>query len=87
MIMDASAVPDGETMLNQPAGDTLRSYLPKNFDNVFLLERALTHRSYLNERRDALEDNERLEFLGDSILGFIVAEWVYHNFRRRKKGF
>ncbi|MGI6251149.1 MAG: ribonuclease III [Anaerolineaceae bacterium] len=74
-------------MLNQPAGDTLRSYLPKNFDNVFLLERALTHRSYLNERRDALEDNERLEFLGDSILGFIVAEWVYHNFPEKKEGF
>ncbi|HEY9151361.1 MAG TPA: ribonuclease III [Anaerolineales bacterium] len=47
--------------------------------NLSLLTRALTHRSYLNENSDALEDNERLEFLGDAVLGFVVGAWVYHH--------
>ena len=38
------------------------------FSNTLLLSRALTHRSYLNENPEALEDNERLEFLGDAVL-------------------
>ena len=43
-----------------------------------LLERALTHRSYANEQ--ALEHNyERLEFLGDSVLGLLTAEWLYES--------
>jgi len=52
----------------------------------FLLLRALTHRSYLNENHAALEDNERLEFLGDSILSFVVAEWLYHHFPDKPEG-
>lgn len=52
----------------------------------FLLSRALTHRSFLNENRDALEDNERLEFFGDSILSFIVAEWIYNKFPDKPEG-
>jgi ribonuclease-3 len=44
-----------------------------------LLTRALTHRSYLNENFTALEDNERLEFLGDAVLDFVVGAWVYHH--------
>jgi ribonuclease-3 len=39
----------------------------------------LTHRSYLNENPQALEDNERLEFLGDAVLDFIVGAWVYNH--------
>ncbi|MCJ7694321.1 MAG: ribonuclease III [Anaerolineaceae bacterium] len=52
----------------------------------FLISRALTHRSYLNENREALEDNERLEFFGDSILSFIVAEWIYNKFPDKPEG-
>jgi ribonuclease-3 len=48
------------------------------FANLSLLARALTHRSYLNENTNAMEDNERLEFLGDAVLDFIVGAWVYH---------
>lgn len=48
-------------------------------DNL-LLSRALTHRSYLNEHSDAVEDNERLEFLGDAILDFIVGAWLYNRY-------
>lgn len=40
--------------------------------------RALTHRSYVNEYPDAGEHNERLEFLGDAVLGFVVGELLYH---------
>lgn len=61
--------------------------LPANFTDEFLLTRALTHRSYLNENRSVLEDNERLEFLGDAILNYIVAEWLYHHFPEKKEGF
>ena len=56
------------------------------FDNFFLLSRALTHRSYLNENRDAIEDNERLEFLGDAVLDFIVADWLYNHYPEKPEG-
>lgn len=52
-----------------------------SFKNPVLLERALTHRSYLNEHPDLpSEDNERLEFLGDAILDFVVALWLYRHY-------
>lgn len=50
------------------------------FKDFSLLNRALTHRSYLNENADAIEDNERLEFLGDAVLDFIVGRWLYNHF-------
>ena len=57
----------------------LAARLGLTFTNISLLTRALTHRSYLNENSEALEDNERLEFLGDAVLGFVVGAWVYHH--------
>jgi ribonuclease-3 len=56
------------------------------FNNHLLLARALTHRSYLNEHNEALEDNERLEFLGDAVLDFIVGAWLYHAFPEMPEG-
>ena len=51
------------------------------FKNAGLLNTALTHSSYANENKaDASECNERLEFLGDAVLGFIVAEYLYARF-------
>ncbi len=47
------------------------------FQNKALLERALSHSSYANEKHTPNESNERLEFLGDSVLGFITAEYYY----------
>ena len=47
------------------------------FRDKSLLENALTHSSYANERRNGRTSNERLEFLGDSILGFVVADFLY----------
>ncbi|MBI1854397.1 MAG: ribonuclease III, partial [Chloroflexi bacterium] len=57
----------------------LAGRLGLSFKNLSLLARALTHRSYINENPSALEDNERLEFLGDAVLDFIVGAWVYHH--------
>jgi ribonuclease III len=57
----------------------LAERLGVSFGNPSLLTRALTHRSYLNENSSAVEDNERLEFLGDAVLDFVVGAWVYHH--------
>lgn len=50
--------------------------LPK-FNNQKLLEHAFIHRSYLNEAKTPMESNERLEFLGDSILSFIISDHLF----------
>lgn len=51
-----------------------------------LLCRALTHRSFLNEHPDAIEDNERLEFLGDAVLDFVVGAWLYNELPELSEG-
>ena len=56
------------------------------FTDWLLMSRALTHRSYLNEHTEALEDNERLEFLGDAVLDFIVGAWLYNRFPEMPEG-
>ena len=48
--------------------------------NFKLLYQALTHRSYVNEHPEAEENNERLEFLGDAVLGFVVGEMLFTRF-------
>jgi len=58
-----------------------------HFNDYSLLTRALTHRSYINENPDkALEDNERLEFLGDAVLDFVVGSYLYHRYPEMKEG-
>jgi ribonuclease-3 len=57
------------------------------FNHPSLLERALVHSSYVNENPSiATTSNERLEFLGDAILGFIIAEELYQRFPRSSEG-
>ncbi len=64
-----------------------QAYIGLQFVDLSLLQRALTHRSYLNEHpHEALEDNERLEFLGDAVLDFIAADWLYHHFPESTEG-
>jgi ribonuclease III len=69
----------------EPAS-SLNHRLGLSFSNIALLTRALTHRSYANEHPEAVEDNERLEFLGDAVLDFIVGEWAYHRFPEMAEG-
>jgi len=57
------------------------------FNDYSLLLRALTHRSYVNENQGVvLEDNERLEFLGDAVIDFVVAAYLYHHFPEMQEG-
>ena len=56
--------------------NSLESNLNYTFKNPALLELALTHSSYANEKASH-RNNERLEFLGDSVLGFIAAEYLF----------
>ena len=57
------------------------------FQNITLLQNALSHSSFANERwHDSLMSNERLEFLGDSILGMVVAEFLFCNYPDRPEG-
>lgn len=67
-----------------PAALVKRLEVP--FNNLLLLKRALTHRSYVNEHQEALEDNERLEFLGDAILDFVSGAWLYNYFPEMAEG-
>ena len=57
----------------------LEQRLGYSFQNPKYLETALTHSSYANEVRGAGKSNERLEFLGDSVLGFTVADYLFHH--------
>ncbi|WKZ35539.1 MAG: ribonuclease III [Anaerolineales bacterium] len=69
----------------EPAS-SLDERLGLSFSDIPLLTRALTHRSYANEHSDAVEDNERLEFLGDAVLDFIVGEWAFNRFPEMQEG-
>ena len=68
--------------------DRLEEVLGYRFRDRSLLERALTHSSYANEapRSEAVKDNETLEFLGDSVLGFLVAEMLFETFPGFREG-
>lgn len=61
--------------------------LDYRFKDLALLQRALTHRSYINENPyDALEDNERLEFLGDAVLDFVTGLLLYNRYPEMSEG-
>ena len=65
----------------------LENAIDYHFHNITLLQNALTHSSYANERwHNSLLSNERLEFLGDSVLGMLVAEYLFRNFPHRPEG-
>ena len=65
----------------------LETEIGYHFQNISLLQNALTHSSYANERwHNSLLSNERLEFLGDSVLGMLVAEYLFRNFPDRPEG-
>ncbi len=64
----------------------LQRALGITFDNSDLLREALTHRSYLNEIDQAWSSNERLEFLGDSVLGLITTNFLFERFPELEEG-
>jgi len=71
--------------MTSAADSELEAVLGHTFQDADLLRVALTHRSYSNER--GLEDNyERLEFLGDAVLGLITSRWLYRQFPKKPEG-
>ena len=75
-------MPDVEEILEQFSGRNGLSFKDRN-----LLRTALTHRSYLNEHGDVdWEDNERLEYLGDAVLDFLLADYLFEKFPNAPEG-
>ncbi len=66
--------------------NSLEKKLSYKFNNISLLKNALTHSSYANEVRSGTSSNERLEFLGDSVLSLIVSEYIYSQFSDMPEG-
>jgi ribonuclease III len=67
--------------------EKLQEKLDLTFNDTKLLERALTHRSYLNEAADNdLKNNERLEYLGDAVLELVVTEYLFLNYPTKTEG-
>lgn len=78
---------ENQVILSSPEKpQELAERLNLTFNDWLLLSRALTHRSFLNEHPEAIEDNERLEFLGDAVLDFIVGAWLYNRYPEMPEG-
>jgi len=71
---------ESKMLVETESPEEFNKRLQLNISDILLLSRALTHRSYLNEHADAVEDNERLEFLGDAVLDFVVGAWLYNRY-------
>ncbi len=82
---EAPVISHSDSREIEPASD-LASRLGLAFSQPALLTRALTHRSFVNEHPELEQDNERLEFLGDAVLDFVVGAWVYHRFPEMAEG-
>jgi len=76
----------GKSLRNQERVDSLQRDLDIQFGNPSLLREALTHRSYLNEINQAWPSNERLEFLGDTVLGLITTDYLFGRFPGLSEG-
>ena len=63
---------------------TIEEKIGYTFQNKELLKKALTHTSYAYENN--IESNEKLEFLGDSILEFVSSKYLYENYPELKEG-
>jgi ribonuclease-3 len=76
--------------MSNAAPDTVSEFehvLGYTFRDRELLARALTHKSFANERRESSSShNERLEFLGDTVLGFVIGELIYRSFPNLQEG-
>jgi len=69
----------------RPAADLARA-LSVSFKDSALLQQSMYHRSYLNEAGETVESNERMEFLGDAVLGLVVSEKLYRDYPALSEG-
>ena len=77
---------DDRKTYQQPERDALLAKIGHVFNDPEMLERALTHSSALEGVRDGRQDNERLEFLGDRVLGLVVADMLIDAFPQAPEG-
>ena len=63
-----------------PYQEFAKEKLGFEFNNIYLLVTALTHRSYVNEHKKTHDHNERLEFLGDAVLELVSSDFLYRNY-------
>src|SRR5215510_4577594 len=73
-------------MTEQKQLAAFQTQLGLHFLDPGILKRALTHRSFVNESDETLGDNERLEFLGDAILDFVVGDMLFRRFSDLPEG-
>ena len=75
-------------MLTEEDLKEFQEYLGYVFSDPSLLEKALTHKSYINEvrKKETIRDNERLEFLGDAVLGLIISDFLVKQFPHYSEG-
>ncbi|OHD63426.1 MAG: ribonuclease III [Spirochaetes bacterium RBG_13_51_14] len=66
--------------------DRLQKVIRVKFKNKSMLRRAMTHRSFVNESGRNVTDNERLEYLGDSVLALVVNEYLFRHFEEYREG-
>ena len=64
----------------------LERALSYRFHRIELLNQALTHKSYVHEQREPVQHNERLEFLGDAVLGLVISDYCYGKFADLAEG-
>ncbi|AGB41359.1 ribonuclease III [Halobacteroides halobius DSM 5150] len=65
----------------------LQQEIEVQFSDLKLLEKAITHKSYANEKQELkIKDNERLEFLGDSVLDLIISRYIFLNYPDHPEG-
>jgi ribonuclease III len=64
----------------------LERALSYRFHRLELLNHALTHKSYVHEQREPVQHNERLEFLGDAVLGLVISDYCYGKFANLAEG-
>jgi ribonuclease-3 len=72
--------------MNMKNLDKIEEKIGVEFENKSLLMTAFTHRSFLNENPSANVHNERLEYLGDAVLEFLVSKFLYKNYKERDEG-
>jgi ribonuclease-3 len=81
---------EGEMLVRNAEDDAaiaaFAARLPHRFARPELLVEALTHRSAADPRRQLLDSNERLEFLGDRVLALVMAEWLSERFPQEREG-
>ena len=83
--MEKSKISPGGDMM--PELGEFEKILGYSFKNISYLKNALTHTSYINEHKHLPHgSNERMEFLGDSVLGLSVSEFLYKNYKKRSEG-